>query len=211
MLAWLSMNRLNAWIDQLPVLDRSSYLAFSVAVLLAALAVLSFDFVPILDHINLAFHEAGHPVFGLFGSTMGWLGGTLGQFVFPIATTVHFVRQEQWLSAAACAIWFFENFRYVALYLGDARTQALPLVGGGEHDWAYLLGHWGLLEQDTRIAGLLTALSWSGWLAVFALVSYWYWRSRQQAEAQLQAEQRERIIDQARQREAERRAGGKSS
>ena len=208
---WLSMNRLNAWIDQLPVLDRSSYLAFSVAVLLAALAVVSFDFVPILDHINLAFHEAGHPVFGLFGSTMGWLGGTLGQFVFPIATTVHFARQQQWLSAAACAIWFFENFRYVALYLGDARTQALPLVGGGEHDWAYLLGHWGLLEQDTRIAGLLTALSWSGWVAVFALVSYWYWRSRQRLDEQNQAEQRERIIEQARQREAERRAGGKSS
>ncbi|MBD8525873.1 hypothetical protein [Pseudomarimonas arenosa] len=197
---------LSQLIDRLPALDGQRYLGFSTAVLLAAVWVLSFDFVPILDHVNLAFHEAGHPAFGLFGNTMGWLGGTLGQFVFPIATTWHFARREQWFSAAACAIWFFENFRYVALYLGDARTQALPLVGGGEHDWAYLLGHWGLLEYDTRIAGALTFISWSGWLAVWGVVTWWWWRSRQRRTTELEAEQRERIIEQARQRERERRA-----
>lgn len=43
----------------------------------------------------------------------------------------------------------------------DARAQELPLVGGGEHDWTYLLGQLGLLEHDqtvgqlVRVAGLL--------------------------------------------------------
>src|SRR5690606_19899430 len=126
---------------------------FSIASALAAGLVLSFDFVPVLDHVNLAFHEAGHFFFGLFGELLHWLGGTLGQFVFPIACAWHFLRREQLLQCAGCLFWACENLRYVALYVADARTQALPLVGGGQHDWHYLLGRFGLLELDQRIAG----------------------------------------------------------
>ncbi|CAN5302026.1 hypothetical protein BH24GEM2_BH24GEM2_19030 [soil metagenome] len=36
--------------------------------------------------------------------------------------------------------------------MADARAQRLPLVGGGEHDWAYLLGRMGLLEYDQTLA-----------------------------------------------------------
>jgi hypothetical protein len=39
------------------------------------------------------------------------------------------------------------------VYIRDARLQALPLVGGGEHDWAWLLGNWGLLQRDQLIGG----------------------------------------------------------
>ncbi len=41
------------------------------------------------------------------------------------------------------------------MYVRDARLQALPLVGGGEHDWAWLLGSWGLLERDQLIGGVV--------------------------------------------------------
>ena len=194
--------------EGLPPLSTGRFVMFSAAVLIAALVVVSFEFVPILDHINLAFHEAGHPIFGLFGTLMGWLGGTLAQFVFPLATTFHFARSGQWLSAAACAIWGFENLRYVAFYLGDARAQALPLVGGGEHDWAYLLGRFGMLEQDTAIAGFLTFVSWSGWLAVWGAVALWWWRSRHQSLVLHRSMERARIIDQARDRA---RAGADAS
>ena len=57
------------------------------------------DFIPILDHANLAFHEAGHPIFGIFGWTMGLLGGTLGQLVFPIAVFVTYLRKGMIASA----------------------------------------------------------------------------------------------------------------
>ena len=30
----------------------------------------------------------------------------------------------------------------------DARAQELPLVGGGEHDWAILLANWDWLNRD---------------------------------------------------------------
>jgi enamine deaminase RidA (YjgF/YER057c/UK114 family) len=39
------------------------------------------------------------------------------------------------------------------VYIKDARTQELPLVGGGEHDWAILLGQLGLLPRDQAIGG----------------------------------------------------------
>lgn len=45
-------------------------------------------FIPILDHANLAFHEAGHVFFGFLGSTLGLYGGTLGQLVFPVLDTI---------------------------------------------------------------------------------------------------------------------------
>jgi hypothetical protein len=184
-----------------------AFAAFSAAAALAGLLIMQFDFVPILDHVNLAFHEAGHLFFGLLGEVMHWLGGTLGQFVFPIACLIHFLRREQLLQAAACALWGCENLHYVAAYVADARAQQLPLVGGGEHDWAWLLGRWGLLESDQRIAGVLVFLCWSGWLAVWAGVAWWWWQGRAQREAREAMQRRERAIAVAREAAARRARG----
>ena len=175
---------------------------------LSATWVLSFDFVPIVDHVNLAFHEFGHMFFGLFGELMGWLGGSPGQFVFPIACTVHFLRLGQLLQAAACALWGFENLRYVAMYVADARAQSLPLVGGGEHDWNYLLGRFGLLDHDQSIAAVLVFLCWAWWLVVWAMVAWWWWQGRQQRAEDAGLLRRQQIIEAARAREAARKAAG---
>lgn len=197
------------WLERLRAVEAPpqwQLVSFLVASAMAAGIVASVEFVPIVDHINLAFHEFGHPLFGILGELMGWLGGTLFQFVFPIATTVHFLRQQHWLSAAACLTWLFENFRYVAFYVADARTQALPLVGGGQHDWGYLLGRWGLLEYDTRIAGVLTFISWSGWALVWSFVALWWWQGRQVAEDAAREQRRRELIESAREREKQRQA-----
>lgn len=197
------------WLERLRAVEAPpqwQLASFLVASAVAASIAASVEFVPIVDHINLAFHEFGHPLFGIFGELMGWLGGTLFQLVFPIATTVHFLRQQHWLSAAACVTWLFENLRYVAFYVADARTQALPLVGGGEHDWTYLLGRWDLLEYDTRIAGVLTFISWSGWALVWAFVALWWWQGRQAAEEAAREQRRRELIESAREREKQRQA-----
>jgi hypothetical protein len=39
----------------------------------------------------------------------------------------------------------------VSVYVRDARAQQLPLVGGGEHDWAIILGEMGWLWSDQAI------------------------------------------------------------
>ena len=123
-------------------------------------------FVPILDHVNLAFHEAGHLFFGLFGYWIGFLGGTLGQLLMPALVMCAFWRKDETASFAVATIWLFENLLNIAHYMADARTQQLPLVGGGEHDWANLLLHWNLLQQDLLIAGWLRMLAWMGMIGV---------------------------------------------
>ncbi|MEP6732973.1 MAG: hypothetical protein ABJE10_20185 [bacterium] len=55
------------------------------------------------------------------------------------------------------------------MYAADARAQELPLVGGGEHDWAYLLGETGMLSHDQgvgrafRAAGFLIIVLSTAW------------------------------------------------
>jgi len=111
-----------------------------------------------VDGANLLFHEAGHVFFAVFGTTLTVLGGTLGQLFFPIACIVHFARRASLAEAAVAVVWLGENLMNVAIYVADARAQVLPRVGGGGHDWHWLLSHWGLLEHDVTIARGVHAL-----------------------------------------------------
>ncbi len=110
--------------------------------------------VPILDSANLALHEAGHPLTGLVSNRAAVYGGTLFQLAFPVAVAAHFYRRGHLAGAAAGAVWLGENLLNVARYMADARSQALPLVGGGDHDWAEIFGRWHIVHLDTRVAGL---------------------------------------------------------
>ena len=146
----------------------------SVAAVGVLFALISFDddgFLLLLDGANLAFHEAGHIFFGLLGMTLGLYGGTLGQLVFPIIAGVKFWQQRQAVGFALSGVWLFQNFLNIARYMADARAQALPLVGGGEHDWYHIFSRWGLLDSDTTIASMTQTVGWLGmigcmlWLA----------------------------------------------
>lgn len=111
-----------------------------------------------VDGANLLFHEAGHVFLGVFGMTLGILGGTLGQLFFPVACLVHFLRRESPAEASVAVVWLGENLMNVALYVADARAQVLPRVGGEIHDWHWLLSRWGLLEHDALVARGVHAL-----------------------------------------------------
>src|SRR5687768_12402819 len=108
-------------------------------------------FVFLIDHANLLFHEAGHPIIGLISSRLEPYGGTFGQLVLPIVLAVSFWRKDQPLSFAASLLWFFENWLNIASYMADARAEELPLVGGGDHDWNTIFGRWNVLAYDTHI------------------------------------------------------------
>ena len=127
-----------------------------------------------LDHANLVFHEAGHPIFGIFGQTLGLYGGTIGQLVFPIVAAGTFWAQREPVSCAVASVWFFENFLNIARYMADARAQVLPLVGGGEHDWTEILSRWCVLNSDTAIAHAVAIAGWIGMLGVWGWLG-WRW------------------------------------
>lgn len=108
-----------------------------------------------IDGVNLAFHEAGHIFFGILGETMHFLGGSLGQLIFPVACIAHFWCKKQKYEACVCGVWLGESMMYLALYMGDAKTRVLPLVGGHIHDWHWLFSRAGLLDSSKGIAGFV--------------------------------------------------------
>ena len=130
-----------------------------------------------LDGVDLAIHEAGHPLFGVFGEFVGFLGGTLMQLLMPSLFVWYFTRRGDRHAATVALWWVAQNLWNVSVYVKDARAEELPLVGGGEHDWNYLLGRLGLLGQDqllgeaVRFAGVLLYL-WAclgGWTYASAI------------------------------------------
>ncbi|MGD8377727.1 MAG: hypothetical protein PVF68_16460 [Acidobacteriota bacterium] len=145
-----------------------------------------------LDLVNLAFHEAGHVFLSFAGSTVHYLGGTLFQLLIPGLLVFYFLkRQRQPLGAAFCAWWAGENLINIAVYMADARSLALPLVGGGDHDWNELFYRFGVLTEPgvarvsgaTHLAGVLMMLAGLAWTAYFVLPS----PQREQVRARLTA------------------------
>lgn len=151
----------------------SGYVAASLLILW--LAHSGEHWVFLLDNANLAFHEAGHPLFGLFSERLTVYGGTLGQLMFPLAAAISFYRQRASLSLAFALLWFAENLFNISRYMADARVQLLPLVGNGEHDWTKIFSRWGVLEHDTGIAMLIRV---AGWLLIAATVLWLEYRRR---------------------------------
>jgi hypothetical protein len=111
-----------------------------------------------LDDLNLAVHEAGHLFLGVFGETIGILGGSLVQVLVPAAFVAYFARTRQAYASGVVLSWVGVNLLNVARYIGDARARELPLLGGEDsiHDWGALLDDWQLLAHDTQIARFVT-------------------------------------------------------
>lgn len=109
----------------------------------------------ILDSFNLLMHEAGHWIFGIFGETIGILGGSLTQILIPLIFIVYFfLFQMQMFSASVLLFWLSQNILNVARYVGDAVVMQLPLIGGESviHDWNFLFVKYGLLHNTDSIA-----------------------------------------------------------
>ena len=111
----------------------------------------------ILDGANLIFHEAGHVLFLVVGEFLQVLGGSLTQVAIPAMCVAYFALRRQPAASAAALFWTGESLTNVAIYVADARRLALPLLGGdgGIHDWNYLLGRLGLLNQADLLGRLV--------------------------------------------------------
>ena len=124
-----------------------------------------------LDSLDLAIHETGHLVFLIGGETLTILGGTLFQLIVPAIFAVALWRAGDRHGATVPLWWMGQNCWNISVYIRDARAQELPLVGGGEHDWAELLGRWGWMSRDAAIADAVHLLGVLMYLA--AIVGGW--------------------------------------
>ena len=112
--------------------------------------------VPILDWFDLAVHETGHLVTAFMPDLVMFLAGSVAQVAFPLAMAVYFgYRRNERPAAAFCLAWAGTSMWDVSVYVADAPVQALPLVGGGIHDWAWILGHFDAIDRAADVAGFV--------------------------------------------------------
>jgi hypothetical protein len=112
-----------------------------------------------LHGVNLAFHEAGHIIFGLFGRFLGVFGGSLGQILMPLICMGAFLFHRNPFAASVALWWTGQSFMDLAPYINDAQALQLPLLGGNIgsdnpdfHDWHHLLRDLGWLKYDHTLA-----------------------------------------------------------
>jgi hypothetical protein len=134
-----------------------------------------------LDSLDLAIHETGHLVFAFGGETLTLLGGTLLQLAIPAAFVIALWRSGDRHGASVPLWWLGQNCWNISVYIKDARAQQLPLVGGGEHDWALLLSRWGWLDRDQFLGGAVYLLGLA--LYLWAIIGGWLLLRRQRQHA----------------------------
>ncbi|HUO63318.1 MAG TPA: hypothetical protein VMT97_06415 [Terriglobales bacterium] len=106
--------------------------------------------------IDLVIHEAGHAFALILPRFFYILGGSALQVLLPAVCALTFLHQRQIASFAVALFWTGESITDVAIYMADAKRQALPLLGGDGtvHDWNYLLGQLHLLGWAPSLARL---------------------------------------------------------
>lgn len=113
-------------------------------------------FIFLLDHFNLLIHEGGHGVFKIFGGFIYTLGGSLMQIILPGIFMIYFITNKKRFGLQLSIVWLGENLMNIAVYAADARSQALPLLGGNKvyHDWNWMLSRLGWLQYDKLIGDI---------------------------------------------------------
>ena len=142
------------------------------------------DYWSIFSGIIFGSHEFGHLFFAPFGEFLTVAGGSLMQLLVPIGAAALLLARRDWFGTAVAGCWLSFSLSNLAVYIGDAVAQELPLVSfspdGGGHDWNYLLDRFGLLGYDLRLALLTRRLAF----AVLAVSFVWgFWLSLRAARA----------------------------
>jgi len=118
-----------------------------------------------LDNVDLVIHEAGHVIFLPFGEFIGMAGGTILQLLAPLVFVAYFFLREERFSAGIMMLWLGQSFINVARYAGDAIAMELPLIGGGIHDWNWMLTSLNMLNKTALVSD---AFYYSGAAAITA-------------------------------------------
>lgn len=109
----------------------------------------------LFHNFNLIFHELFHVVFMPFGEFMHFLGGTLGEFVFPIIFLVYFIIKLNLRGVAFSMWWIGFNLIGTSVYMRDALELRLPLLNDGSvHDWLWIFGRTGWITRANFTANV---------------------------------------------------------
>jgi hypothetical protein len=123
--------------------------------------------------ITLGFHEMGHLLFAWAPHLITALMGSVFQVAVPVIVIIYFYRQPDYFGISVGGFWLSYSLYELSVYVGDARSQDLPLVGFAsqedlEHDWHFILGKLHMLPADHFFAFLLKVLAFGAGAASLA-------------------------------------------
>jgi hypothetical protein len=151
--------------------QRGRYLiGVGVCFLLGWVAFVRGSSVPLLALVDLGFHELGHLLTYPFPDVVTAMMGSIAQVAVPLGVALYFLflRRER-LGAALCLAWAATSAQNVSVYIADAPIQALPLLGEGMHDWAFVLGRFDAIDSAATIAAFVKGFGMILLFAGFAL------------------------------------------
>ena len=143
------------------------------------------DRIPILTYVNLGIHEFGHMLTYAFSDMFTAMMGSIAQVVAPLALGIYFfVFRSDWVAAGLCLAWAATSGLEVAIYVADAPTEELELIGG-THDWAFILGPDGYdaLDRAGPLADTIRSSAWIALITGFTLCVASAFRARPQPAA----------------------------
>ncbi|MDD4409328.1 MAG: hypothetical protein PHW52_01605 [Candidatus Pacebacteria bacterium] len=111
-----------------------------------------------LDWVDLFIHELGHLAFRPFGEMIYFAGGSILQILVPLLCAMYFLRNKDIFSSSIVCLWLGQSFINIAIYLKDAQAMSLFLIGGGTHDWNFMLSRLGLLSQAESFGNLVYSI-----------------------------------------------------
>ncbi len=150
----------------------------------ACLLVLTFagaGWVPLLSGVDLVIHEAGHFLTFWAPPLLCSLAGSITQVAVPLGLAAYFLYRRDDFAVIVLVAWAAENLNNVSVYVADAQSMLLPLVGddgsGAGHDWHNILGELGLLSSTSLVAAAVRVASVGLFAVAFALAARGYVRA----------------------------------
>ncbi len=108
---------------------------------------------------NFVLHELSHLFTIFLPSLITASAGSMSELILGLGLIIGAFVGRTYFASLFCFLWFMLATQSAADYMADAKAQSLPLIsfGGGDpiHDWNYVFGQLGLLEQSTLIASTL--------------------------------------------------------
>jgi hypothetical protein len=97
--------------------------------------------IPLLEWVNLGIHQGGHMVTYSASDVQNAMGGPIAQMAVPLLIAMWlFFSRGDWIAAGVCLAWAAASAAEVSLFVADAPTQKLDLLGDDQNDWAIILG-----------------------------------------------------------------------
>lgn len=111
--------------------------------------------------IEFGVHEVSHIITSFLPAIFVAMAGSIGEISFTILILYAAIKSKSYFAAIFGALWVMLAMNSVGIYMADARTQQLQLVSFGDtakHDWNFVFGQLGWLQNDTLIGGTVRIL-----------------------------------------------------